>query len=116
VDRVLAGRLPTLADVARLPYVEQVITESMRLYPPAWLIGRRAIAEYPIDEYFAAPRSIIVLSPYLLHRDARFFPDPSASRRSGGRRSSKRSCRRSRTFHLAAALAAASANHSPGWN
>src|SRR3954451_16155648 len=42
VDRVLGGRTPTVADLPRLPVVEQVITESMRLYPPAWLIGRRA--------------------------------------------------------------------------
>src|SRR4029079_2615067 len=44
VDRVLGGRLPTLADVPNLPFTEQVVTESMRLYPPAWIIGRRAIA------------------------------------------------------------------------
>ena len=76
VDGALNGRLPTLADVPRLSYVEQVVTESMRLYPPAWLIGRRAINEYAIDDYLAPARSIIVLSPYLLHRDARFFPEP----------------------------------------
>ena len=44
VDRVLQGRLPRVADIASLPFVERVVTESMRLYPPAWLIGRRAIA------------------------------------------------------------------------
>ena len=48
VDRVLGGRLPTLADLPQLPYVEQVVTESMRLYPPAWIIGRRAIDDYPV--------------------------------------------------------------------
>jgi cytochrome P450 len=76
VDRVLAGRVPTLADIPQLGYVEQVVTESMRLYPPAWLIGRRAIDEYAIDDYLAPARAIVVLSPYLLHRDARFFPEP----------------------------------------
>src|SRR5678816_830315 len=76
VDRVLEGRPPTLADVPRLPYVEQVVTESMRLYPPAWLIGRRAINDYAIDDYVAPARSVIVMSPYLLHRDGRFFPEP----------------------------------------
>src|SRR5262249_31695023 len=50
VDRVLGGRLPTLADVPKLPLVEQVVTESMRLYPPAWIVGRRAINEYPVRE------------------------------------------------------------------
>ena len=41
IDRVLGGRLPTVADIASLPFVEQVVTESMRLYPPAWIVGRR---------------------------------------------------------------------------
>src|SRR5262252_2430624 len=48
VDRVLQGRLPSMADIPSLQYIERVVTESMRLYPPAWIIGRRAIAEYPI--------------------------------------------------------------------
>ena len=76
LDRVLQGRLPTLADVASLPYVERVVTESMRLYPPAWIIGRRAIDDYPIGDYVVPARSIVVMSPYVIQRDARFFPDP----------------------------------------
>jgi cytochrome P450 len=76
VDRVLGGRLPALADIPNLSFVERVVTESMRLYPPAWIIGRRAISDYPVDEYVIPARSIVVTSPYLLHRDARFFPEP----------------------------------------
>jgi len=76
VDRVLVGRTPTVADLPRLPVVEQVITESMRLYPPAWLIGRRAIGEYRVGEYTLPPRTIVLLSPYVLHRDTRFFAEP----------------------------------------
>lgn len=76
IDRVLGGRLPTLADVPSLPFVEQVVTESMRLYPPAWIIGRRAREPYEIAGYTLAERTVIVMSPYLLHRDARFFPEP----------------------------------------
>jgi len=41
IDDVLGGRLPTLEDLPNLPYVEQVVTEALRLYPPAWIIGRR---------------------------------------------------------------------------
>jgi cytochrome P450 len=48
VDRVLQGRRPRMADIASLPFIERVVTESMRLYPPAWLIGRRAIADYEL--------------------------------------------------------------------
>jgi cytochrome P450 len=76
VDRALKGRLPTVADISSLPYVEKVVTESMRLYPPAWIIGRRALQDYRIGDYVAPARSIMVMSPYVLHRDARYFPDP----------------------------------------
>src|SRR3954470_134357 len=63
IDRVLQGRLPTMADLPSLGYVERVVTESMRLYPPAWIIGRRAIAEYRLGDYAVPPRSIVVVSP-----------------------------------------------------
>jgi cytochrome P450 len=76
VDRVLGGRLPTLADLPQLKVVEQIITESMRLYPPAWLIGRRAKEPYEVGGYVLPARTVVLLSPYLLHRDARFFPEP----------------------------------------
>jgi len=76
VDRVLQGRLPSVEDIPRLPYVERVVTEAMRLYPPAWLIGRRAIAEYAFGPYLAPPRAILIMSPFIVHRDARYFRDP----------------------------------------
>ena len=76
VDSVLAGRLPTVADLPRLRVVEQVVTEAMRLYPPAWIIGRRAIGEYRVGNYVLPPRTIVLLSPYVLHRDARYFAEP----------------------------------------
>jgi cytochrome P450 len=80
VDRVLGGRLPTLADVPKLPFVEQVVTEAMRLYPPAWIIGRRAIDEYPVRDYLVPARGIVVFAPYLIQRDGRFFQDPESFR------------------------------------
>jgi cytochrome P450 len=76
VDSVLAGRLPTVADLPRLRVVEQVVTEAMRLYPPAWIIGRRAVGEYGVGNYVLPPRTIVLLSPYVLHRDARYFAEP----------------------------------------
>ena len=76
VDGVLGGRLPEVSDLPRLPFVEQVVTESMRLYPPAWIIGRRAIEAYQAGDYLLPARTIMLMSPYVMHRDPRFFPDP----------------------------------------
>jgi cytochrome P450 len=76
IDSVLNGLLPTVADIERLPYTTRVITESMRLYPPAWLVGRRAINEYSIGRYHVPARSIIVMSQWIVHRDARQYLDP----------------------------------------
>ena len=76
IDRVLQGRRPTFADVGTLPYVERVVTETMRLYPPAWIIGRRALVDYPIGSYVMPARSIIIMSPYVLQRDRRYYADP----------------------------------------
>ena len=76
IAAVLSGRLPTVADVERLPYTTRVVTESMRLYPPAWLVGRRAVNEYSINGYDVPPRSIIVMSQWIVHRDARHYANP----------------------------------------
>jgi cytochrome P450 len=76
IDLVLGGSLPTVADVERLPYTMRIVTESMRLYPPAWLLGRRAVNEYRINGYHVPPRSIIVMSQWIVHRDSRHYPDP----------------------------------------
>jgi cytochrome P450 len=76
IGRALGGRLPTAADIPSLPYVERVVTEAMRLYPPAWILGRRAIGPHPIGGYVAPPRTIFLMSPWVMHRDGRYFPDP----------------------------------------
>ncbi|MGE0129677.1 MAG: cytochrome P450 [Blastocatellales bacterium] len=76
VDEVLNGGLPSAEDFQRLRYTEMVFAESMRLYPPAWLIGRRALGEYQINGYTIPARSILLLSQYVTHHDARYFPDP----------------------------------------
>jgi cytochrome P450 len=76
VDEVLKGALPTAEDFPRLRYTEMVFAEAMRLYPPAWVIGRRALGDYRINGYAIPARTILLISPYLMHHDARFFPDP----------------------------------------
>ncbi len=76
IDHVLGERAPTFDDLPRLRYTEMVFAESMRLYPPAWGIGRRTIHEYPIGEYRIPARSILLMSPYVMHRDPRWFAQP----------------------------------------
>lgn len=76
IDQILGDRVPAFDDVPRLRYTEMVFAESMRLYPPAWGIGRRTIHEYPIGDYRIPARSILLMSPYVMHRDPRWFAEP----------------------------------------
>jgi cytochrome P450 len=76
LDGVLAGRKPEPGDYPQLTYTRRVITESMRLFPPAWIIGRRAIGDYRIADYAVPARSMLFMSPYVMHRDARFYTAP----------------------------------------
>lgn len=76
IDYVLGDRAPVLEDLLRLRYTEMVFSEAMRLYPPAWGIGRRTIHDYAIGPYGIPARSILLMSPYVMHRDPRWFPQP----------------------------------------
>ena len=74
--RVLAGRAPSLSDLANLPYTEMVIREALRLYPPAPYFGREPIEDMSIGGFEVRKGAMVMVSTYALHRDARFFPDP----------------------------------------
>src|SRR5258708_18334170 len=76
IDRELRGRLPTFDDVPRLRYVEMVLAESMRLYPPAWAMGRYARVDFRLGEFFLPAKTTVLISQFVTHRDERFFPDP----------------------------------------
>lgn len=73
---VLGDRDATAADIPRLRYTESVIKESMRLYPPAWGIGRRALSAFEVGGYRLPAGTNIFLMQWITHRDGRFFPDP----------------------------------------
>ncbi|MFL6375236.1 MAG: cytochrome P450 [Pyrinomonadaceae bacterium] len=75
-ESVLGGRLPAMDDIPQLTFTEAVIAESMRLYPPAWAIGRKAIAEHELGGYPIAANAVVLVSPFVMHRDARFWDEP----------------------------------------
>jgi len=75
-DRIPSNRLPAASDLPQLAYTEKVFAESMRMYPPGWMMDRRAIEPYSIGGYTFPVDSMMVMSPYVLHHDARFFPEP----------------------------------------
>ena len=72
----LEGRRPGIADLPRLPFTERVVTESMRLYPPAYSFGREALEEDEIAGYPVPAGTTLFVFPWVLHRDARFYSDP----------------------------------------
>jgi cytochrome P450 len=74
------GRLPGLEDMPRLRYTTAVVSESMRLFPPVWVVGRRAVEEVTIGDIAVPRRTIVIMSQYVIHRDARFWPDPEEFR------------------------------------
>ena len=76
VDRELQGRRPDYEDIPRLRYIEMVLAESMRLYPPAWAMGRFARADFRLGDYFLPAKTTVLMSQFITHRDARYFPDP----------------------------------------
>jgi cytochrome P450 len=76
IDAVLGDRTPELADVPRLRYAEMILAEALRLYPPAWAIGRKAKEEFTLGEFQIPASSICIVSPYVVQRDPRWFPDP----------------------------------------
>ncbi len=76
---VLAGRVPTAADVPQLRYTEMVVKEAMRLYPPVWLFGARmALGDYELGGQRMPAGSMVIISPWVTQRDPHYFPDAEA--------------------------------------
>jgi cytochrome P450 len=80
IDAALGERLPSATDVARLSYVEQVVTETLRLYPTAWAIGREAVRDTQIGGQRVARGTTVLMSPWVIHRDPRFYDAPDEFR------------------------------------
>lgn len=76
VDSVLAGAPPTADNLTKLPYTAQVFDEAMRLYPPAWMIARRAINADTLGPYHIPADAYLLISPYITHRHPDFWENP----------------------------------------
>jgi cytochrome P450 len=73
---VLAGRSPRFEDVPRLRYCGAVVKETLRLYPPAWATGREVVTELTLGGVKLAPGTLLLVAPWIIHRDERFFREP----------------------------------------
>jgi cytochrome P450 len=76
VRDVLVERTPTAADVPKLALCERVIRESMRLFPPAYVIGRRPVEDITIGGHFVAAGTNVLMSQWVVHRDERWYDEP----------------------------------------
>ena len=78
LDEVLGGRLPTVEDIPKLRYTRMVFSETLRLYPPGWMMGRESVDDCTIGNYFIPGGSALFMSQYVMHRNPRFFPNPES--------------------------------------
>jgi cytochrome P450 len=76
VHTVLGGRSPTVDDLPHLRFTEQVVSEALRLYPPAYAIGREARADCAIAGHPVPAGTTVYVSPWVMHRDPRWFDNP----------------------------------------
>jgi cytochrome P450 len=77
VDRVLGGRRATAADLPDLQACRRAVAEAMRLYPPVWLISRRAVVDSTLGEFEVPAGTLIAISPFVLHRHPAFWVQPT---------------------------------------
>jgi cytochrome P450 len=80
LDTVLGDRDPVSADYPRLNYTRDVVAESMRLRPPAWILGRRIVRPFQLGDWALAPGSVVLTSQIVTHRNPRFWIEPEAFR------------------------------------
>jgi cytochrome P450 len=80
LSSVLGTRLPNGSDIDQLDLASRIIKESMRLYPPAYALARRAVRDTTIGPYKVPRRSEVVIWIYFTHRDSRYYPQPEQFR------------------------------------
>lgn len=70
------GRDPGIDDLPRLDYTQRAFQEALRLYPPGWMLARRALEDLPLGDYVVPEGGLVLMPPYLLHRDPLLWPEP----------------------------------------
>ena len=76
IQQALNGRLPRMDDIPQLALTARIFAEALRIYPPLWAAGRRAMEDCQIGEHTVRAGSVVILSPYVTHHDPRWFPEP----------------------------------------
>lgn len=76
IAQVLGDRTPTVEDVPKLEWTRAIVAESMRLFPPAWTMGRRAIEPHTIAGHQISKGDLVIMSQYVVHRDPRWWSAP----------------------------------------
>ena len=76
LDDVLGDRDATLDDLPNLPILDQIVTETLRLYPPFWALGRMAFEPVELGGYHIPPGVAVMVAPLITHRDPRWYDDP----------------------------------------
>jgi cytochrome P450 len=76
LEGVLGDRSPTVEDIAHLPYTGMVLAEVLRMYPPAYVLGRLALEDVRIRGFDVPAGSTLLMSPYVVHHDPRWYPEP----------------------------------------
>lgn len=76
LDIVLAGRTPTLDDLPNLSFTRKLLAEALRMYSPAWVVGRRVLSDYTLEDYRLKRGDIVLMSQAVMHYDPRFWTNP----------------------------------------
>jgi cytochrome P450 len=80
VSRVVGQRSPTVQDLPALTFTRAVLDETLRLFPPAWALARVSLRDRALGELFCKARTEVVIAPWVMHRDQRFFTEPELFR------------------------------------
>ncbi len=80
LERVLQGKTPGFEHVRALPLTAKIVKESMRLYPPAWSVGRNSLSPVRLAEFDLPAGTLVLTSPWLMHRNSRYYEDAESFR------------------------------------